>query len=85
MGIAATGWDPDGRALEAVRRAARQWGFVDGDVAQAACDAAYAIMRYNAGERGLEATKLLVEFSREPYPGQTRAYARKLMGALLER
>jgi outer membrane protein assembly factor BamB len=83
-GLASLGPDPEGRALEAIARVARDSGIGNLTVNRASCDALYAIIRYTGGNVAREGVSLLGRFAQSPYGNLDREYARRIMEKILE-
>ena len=83
-GIAASGSDREGLALETVRKMIRKTDSNGLPVLMAACDALYAIIRYSEGERAVETTRFLTGFLGEEYPPAVRNHARAVLARVLQ-
>ena len=83
-GIAALGYDNDGKSFEAVSYLVRSVGMNTPSVQRAACDALYAIARYTGGAVSMKAASEIAVFMQSPYSASVQEYARNVLGNILK-
>ncbi len=84
LALAVSGPGAGDEEISAVRHVSRSSPLHMINVHLAACDALYTFARYTGGQRSVEASRILLEMTKEPYDGRVRSYAQQILARILQ-
>lgn len=84
LALAVSGPGVGNDEISAVRHVLRTSPLHTISVHLAACDALYTFARYAGGQRSVEASRILLEMTKEPYDGRVQSYALKILARILQ-